>query len=204
MEPEKYLDCDGGSLSDLLAVNRVGFILVGLQNTQRCATFIASAFLPVPCGYLLQSAPIILSVLSESSSVTAFSTLTQLPASQIENLTELGYLDMTPVQAESLPAILAGRDVRAQAKTGSGKTAAFGLGVMHRVDASQYVTQALVLCPTRELADQVAKELRRLARFTANIKILTLCGASRSARSVIRWCMPHRLLSARPGVFLTI
>nr|WP_194715931.1 ATP-dependent RNA helicase DbpA [Erwinia persicina] len=117
-----------------------------------------------------------MSVLSESSSVTAFSTLTQLPASQIENLTELGYLDMTPVQAESLPAILAGRDVRAQAKTGSGKTAAFGLGVMHRVDASQYVTQALVLCPTRELADQVAKELRRLARFTANIKILTLCG----------------------------
>ena len=108
--------------------------------------------------------------------MTAFTTLTQLPASQIENLNELGYLAMTPVQAESLPAILAGRDVRAQAKTGSGKTAAFGLGVMHRVDASQYVTQALVLCPTRELADQVTKELRRLARFTANIKILTLCG----------------------------
>lgn len=108
--------------------------------------------------------------------MTAFSTLTQLPASQIDNLNELGYLAMTPVQAESLPAILDGRDVRAQAKTGSGKTAAFGLGVMHRVDASQYVTQALVLCPTRELADQVTKELRRLARFTANIKILTLCG----------------------------
>ncbi|AUX72787.1 ATP-dependent RNA helicase DbpA [Erwinia pyrifoliae] len=108
--------------------------------------------------------------------MTAFSTLTQLPASQIDNLNELGYLAMTPVQAESLPAILAGRDVRAQAKTGSGKTAAFGLGVMHRVDASQYVTQALVLCPTRELADQVTKELRRLARFTSNIKILTLCG----------------------------
>ncbi|CAO96702.1 ATP-dependent RNA helicase DbpA [Erwinia tasmaniensis] len=108
--------------------------------------------------------------------MTAFSTLTQLPASQIDNLNELGYLAMTPVQAASLPAILEGRDVRAQAKTGSGKTAAFGLGVMHRVDASQYVTQALVLCPTRELADQVTKELRRLARFTANIKILTLCG----------------------------
>ena len=108
--------------------------------------------------------------------MTAFSTLTQLPASQIDNLNELGYTVMTPVQAEALPAILAGRDVRAQAKTGSGKTAAFGLGVMHVIDASQYVTQALVLCPTRELADQVSKELRRLARFTANIKILTLCG----------------------------
>ena len=108
--------------------------------------------------------------------MTAFSTLNHLPASQLENLKELGYLNMTPIQAASLPAILDGRDVRAQAKTGSGKTAAFGLGVMHHLDASQFTTQSLVLCPTRELADQVAKELRRLARFTANIKILTLCG----------------------------
>ncbi|HBV39433.1 MAG TPA: ATP-dependent RNA helicase DbpA [Erwinia sp.] len=108
--------------------------------------------------------------------MSAFSTLTSLPASQIANLNELGYHTMTPVQAASLPAILDGRDVRAQAKTGSGKTAAFGLGVMQRIDATQFVTQSLVLCPTRELADQVTKELRRLARFTANIKILTLCG----------------------------
>jgi ATP-independent RNA helicase DbpA len=108
--------------------------------------------------------------------VSAFSTLTSLPASQIANLNELGYHTMTPIQAASLPAILEGRDVRAQAKTGSGKTAAFGLGVMQRIDATQFVTQSLVLCPTRELADQVTKELRRLARFTANIKILTLCG----------------------------
>lgn len=108
--------------------------------------------------------------------MSAFSTLTSLPASQIANLNELGYHTMTPIQAASLPAILGGRDVRAQAKTGSGKTAAFGLGVMQRIDATQFVTQSLVLCPTRELADQVTKELRRLARFTANIKILTLCG----------------------------
>lgn len=108
--------------------------------------------------------------------MTSFSTLSQLPASQIDNLTALGYLSMTPIQAASLPAILEGRDVRAQAKTGSGKTAAFGLGVMHRVDVNRYITQSVVLCPTRELADQVAKELRRLAKFTSNIKILTLCG----------------------------
>lgn len=108
--------------------------------------------------------------------MTAFATLTSLPASQIANLNELGYHTMTPVQAAALPAILEGKDVRAQAKTGSGKTAAFGLGVLHRIDVTQFVTQSLVLCPTRELADQVAKELRRLARFTANIKILTLCG----------------------------
>ncbi|KAB8313655.1 ATP-dependent RNA helicase DbpA [Erwinia endophytica] len=108
--------------------------------------------------------------------MTAFSTLDLLPASQLDNLNELGYHAMTPIQAAALPAILAGRDVRAQAKTGSGKTATFGLGVMQRIDVTQFVTQSLVICPTRELADQVAKELRRLARFTANIKILTLCG----------------------------
>nr|WP_318381601.1 ATP-dependent RNA helicase DbpA [uncultured Enterobacter sp.] len=108
--------------------------------------------------------------------MTAFSTLNTLPAAQIENLNELGYLTMTPVQAAALPAILAGKDVRVQAKTGSGKTAAFGLGLLQHIDASRFQTQSLILCPTRELADQVASELRRLARFMPNIKILTLCG----------------------------
>ncbi|EIM9324085.1 ATP-dependent RNA helicase [Salmonella enterica] len=108
--------------------------------------------------------------------MTAFSTLNVLPAAQLNNLNELGYLEMTPVQAASLPVILAGNDVRVQARTGSGKTAAFGLGLLHRIDVSLFQTQALVLCPTRELADQVAGELRRLARFLPNTKILTLCG----------------------------
>jgi len=108
--------------------------------------------------------------------VTAFATLNVLPAAQLENLNELGYLSMTPVQAAALPAILAGQDVRVQAKTGSGKTAAFGLGLLQHIDATLFQTQSLVLCPTRELADQVAGELRRLARFLPNTKILTLCG----------------------------
>lgn len=108
--------------------------------------------------------------------MTAFSTLNVLPPAQLTNLNELGYLTMTPVQAAALPAILAGKDVRVQAKTGSGKTAAFGLGLLQQIDASLFQTQALVLCPTRELADQVAGELRRLARFLPNTKILTLCG----------------------------
>ncbi|EOY5722308.1 ATP-dependent RNA helicase DbpA [Enterobacter cloacae] len=108
--------------------------------------------------------------------MTAFSTLNVLPAAQLDNLNELGYLTMTPVQAAALPAILEGRDVRVQAKTGSGKTAAFGLGLLQHIDATLFQTQSLVLCPTRELADQVAGELRRLARFLPNTKILTLCG----------------------------
>ncbi len=91
-------------------------------------------------------------------------------------LAEIGYTRMTPVQAASLPSILAGRDVVAQARTGSGKTAAFALGMLSRLDAAQVKLQGLVLCPTRELADQVSREIRRLARFIPNVKVLTLCG----------------------------
>jgi len=88
---------------------------------------------------------------------------------------------MTPIQAQSLPAILDGRDLLAQAKTGSGKTAAFGIGLLHHLDVNEYKTQALVLCPTRELADQVTKEIRRLARVIPNTKITTLCGGTPTA-----------------------
>jgi len=91
-------------------------------------------------------------------------------------LTEVGYAQMTPVQAASLPPILAGRDVVAQARTGSGKTAAFALGLLSKLDSNAVQLQGLVLCPTRELADQVSREVRRLARFIPNVKVLTLCG----------------------------
>lgn len=104
-----------------------------------------------------------------------FSTLL-LSRAMLDNLASLEYTSMTPIQAESLPWVLAGRDLIAQAKTGSGKTAAFGIGLLEKLQVDSFAVQALVLCPTRELADQVAKELRRLARFTHNIKILTLCG----------------------------
>ncbi len=83
---------------------------------------------------------------------------------------------MTPIQAQSLPLIIDGKDVIAQGKTGSGKTAAFGLGLLQNLDVKRFRIQSLVLCPTRELADQVAKEIRKLARGIHNIKVLTLCG----------------------------
>lgn len=94
----------------------------------------------------------------------------------LSNLDQLGYTEMTPVQEASLPHILERMDITAQAKTGSGKTAAFGIGLLHHLDVSDVKVQAAVLCPTRELSEQVANELRRLARFTDNIKILTLVG----------------------------
>jgi len=99
-----------------------------------------------------------------------------LPPAQLANLENLGYLEMTPIQAAALPLALAGADVIGQAKTGSGKTAAFGLPLLHRLNPRDFGAQALVLCPTRELAAQVASEIRRLARYRDNIKVVTLCG----------------------------
>jgi len=104
-----------------------------------------------------------------------FSTL-KLKPGLLSNLSTLGYEAMTPIQAQSLPHILAGEDVIAQGKTGSGKTAAFGLGLLENLNVKRFRIQTLVLCPTRELADQVATEIRRLARGIHNIKVLTLCG----------------------------
>jgi ATP-dependent RNA helicase DbpA len=96
----------------------------------------------------------------------------------LDNLVELGYHTMTPIQAKSLPFMLTGQDVMGQASTGTGKTAAFGLAVLARVKPGQRNPQALVLCPTRELAAQVADEIGRLAKPLTKLRITTLCGGS--------------------------
>ena len=118
--------------------------------------------------FVLQASPV-------TTIATAFNTL-PLSAAMLANLDSLGYAQMTPIQAQSLPVILKGMDLIAQAKTGSGKTAAFGIGLLNPINPRYFGCQALVICPTRELADQVAKEIRRLARAEDNIKVLTLCG----------------------------
>ncbi|MDH4290673.1 MAG: DEAD/DEAH box helicase, partial [Aquincola sp.] len=87
-----------------------------------------------------------------------------LPPATLANLQRLGYTRMTPIQAASLPLALAGKDLIAQAKTGSGKTAAFALALLANLNPRRFAVQALVLCPTRELAEQVTQEVRRLAR----------------------------------------
>jgi ATP-independent RNA helicase DbpA len=104
-----------------------------------------------------------------------FAALPLSPA-MLENLQRLGYAEMTLVQAASLPPALLGKDVIAQAKTGSGKTAAFALALLANLNPRRFAVQSLVLCPTRELADQVTTEVRRLARAEDNIKVVTLTG----------------------------
>ena len=110
-----------------------------------------------------------------NTSSQSFAVLPLSPAMQA-NLAQLGFTEMTAIQALSLPKSLAGSDLIAQAQTGSGKTVAFGLSLLHRLDGARLNVQSLVLCPTRELADQVAEVLRQLARAADNIKILTVCG----------------------------
>ncbi len=104
-----------------------------------------------------------------------FSSLPLSPALR-QSLDTLGYTTMTPVQALALPIAFEGRDLIAQAPTGSGKTVAFGLALLQRLDPTYVKPQALVLCPTRELADQVAREIRRLAAAIPNLKVLLLTG----------------------------
>ncbi|NVK54088.1 MAG: ATP-dependent RNA helicase DbpA [Alteromonadaceae bacterium] len=94
----------------------------------------------------------------------------------ISAIARAGFSEPRPVQAATLPAVLAGKDVLGQAQTGSGKTLAFAAGCLQQIDAGKNAIQAIVLCPTRELAEQVAEQCRLLAKDMPNLKVLTLCG----------------------------
>jgi ATP-independent RNA helicase DbpA len=117
------------------------------------------------------------SAASNGDDATSFARLPLTPA-MLANLAQLGYERMTPIQAASLPLALAGQDLIAQAKTGSGKTAAFALALLANLNVRRFAVQAMVMCPTRELAEQVTQEIRRLARAEDNVKVLTLCGGA--------------------------
>ena len=89
---------------------------------------------------------------------------------------ELGFERLTPIQARSIPVLLEGKDLIGQSKTGSGKTAAFALPLLQKLDLSRRELQGLVLCPTRELSAQVTRELRKLGRNLSGLSVLTLAG----------------------------
>jgi ATP-independent RNA helicase DbpA len=131
----------------------------------------------------------------------AFSTLPLNPEF-LANLQSLEYREMTPIQAQSLPDILNGKDLLAQAKTGSGKTAAFAIGLLHKLKIQTYQTQSLVLCPTRELAEQVSNEIRRLARSIPNTKLLTLCGGKPMAPQLASLERAPHIVVGTPGRIL--
>ena len=107
----------------------------------------------------------------------SFSTL-KLHTDLLKNIDSLNYKEMTPIQAQSLPLILEGKDVIGQGKTGSGKTAAFGLGILSKLNIQDKRVQSLVLCNTREFAVQVSVLILQLARTLPNVKVLSLCGGA--------------------------
>ena len=127
-----------------------------------------------------------------------FSTL-PLTQAMVKNLNALGYTQMTAIQKVALPAILEKKDVMAEAKTGSGKTAAFGIGILHNLNVQKFSVQSLILCPTRELANQVAQELRRLARFQHNIKVLMLTGGESFGKQLGSLAHQAHIVVGTPG-----
>jgi len=122
-----------------------------------------------------------------------------LDQAMLDNLKSLGYLEMTPIQEKGLPFILGHRDFIGQANTGSGKTAAFALGILTKLDLTNPLPQALVLVPTRELAEQVANEIRRLARFKSNIKVLAISGGSEERHKVKSLKQGAHIIVGTPG-----
>lgn len=117
----------------------------------------------------------------------------------LDTVQQLGFSQMTQIQSQALPLLLEGHDVIAQAKTGSGKTAAFGLALLQKIKVSLLKPQALILCPTRELAGQVAEELRRLARGIPNIKIMSITGGVPMQRQVDSLAYGVHIIVATPG-----
>ena len=97
-------------------------------------------------------------------------------------ITEMGFVRPTEIQSRVIPLLLDGRDVIGQAQTGTGKTAAFGIPLIEGIDENQPYTQALVLAPTRELAIQIAEELRRLGRYISGVRIATIYGGASYGR----------------------
>ncbi len=108
--------------------------------------------------------------------MAAFNTIEEIPEPLLDIIASLGFTTMSEIQEKAIQPILDGADVLAQSKTGSGKTIAFGLPCVMRTNMNNYKPQTIIITPTRELADQIAVELRRVAAYKANLKILTLYG----------------------------
>jgi ATP-dependent RNA helicase DeaD len=115
-----------------------------------------------------------------------FETFSELGLSEniLKALTEMGFEKPSPIQAQGIPAVMQGSDVIGQAQTGTGKTAAFGIPVLEKIDLSSNSVQALILCPTRELAVQVAEEIGRLAKYIRGLRIEAIYGGDSIDRQI--------------------
>lgn len=117
-------------------------------------------------------------------------------------IAELGFTTPTPIQAKGIPVLLEGKDLIGQSSTGSGKTAAFSLPILQRLDLNERVAQALVVCPTRELSAQVARELRTLGRKLEGLVVTTITGGEPFARQSAALERGVHVLVGTPGRLL--
>ena len=122
----------------------------------------------------------------------------QLSEELIKGINKLKFREMTPIQREAIPVLLKGRDVIGQAQTGTGKTAAFGIPLLAKVDPKNPFPQALVLAPTRELAHQISVMLRNLAKYT-EIKIVAVHGGGKMHRQIAGLSKPTHVIVGTPG-----
>lgn len=112
---------------------------------------------------------------------------------------DMGFETMTPIQAQAIPVMLDGKDVIGQAQTGTGKTAAFGIPVIERVDPEDRSLQAIILCPTRELAMQAAEELRRFSRYMHGVKVLPVYGGQEIYKQIKALKSGVQIIVGTPG-----
>ena len=112
---------------------------------------------------------------------------------------EMGFEEASPIQAKAIPVVLSGKDMIGQAQTGTGKTASFGIPLLQKIDPKNKHLQAIVLCPTRELAIQVAEEIRRLAKFMHGIKILPIYGGQDIVKQIRSLKSGTQVMIGTPG-----
>jgi ATP-dependent RNA helicase DeaD len=117
----------------------------------------------------------------------------------LKAVAKMGYEEASPIQSETIPILLSGKDVVGQSQTGSGKTAAFAIPAIERVDASVHAPQALILCPTRELAVQVAEEVAKLAFFKRGVRELPIYGGQSYDRQLRGLKMGAQIIIGTPG-----
>lgn len=123
----------------------------------------------------------------------------QLSKELLKSIHDLGYEEATPIQSQAIPFIQEGRDIIGQAQTGTGKTAAFGIPVLERVDPANRKLQAVILCPTRELAIQVAEELQKLSKYKRGIELLAIYGGQPIDRQIRALHRGVQIIIGTPG-----
>ena len=114
-------------------------------------------------------------------------------------ITDMGFEEATPIQAKSIPVILEGKDIVGQAQTGTGKTASFGIPILQNIDPHNKALQAIILCPTRELAIQVADEIRKLSRYLHGIKVLPIYGGQDITKQIRSIKSGTQIIIGTPG-----